>query len=322
MHSFARPIAALLWGTLVATSLAAQGQAKPIDPGNLDTTCAPCKNFFQYANGGWLKRSSIPGDQPRWGSFNELQEQNYAALQDVLSDAAKNASSTNDPNIRKLGTFYGTCMDSAAVEAAGIKPLLPVLAQINAIHDRRGVQVAIARLHRMGIPAGFVFRSVPDAKKSARTIAEVYQGGLGLPDRDYYLKQDSASEKIRGEYVGHVAKMLQLSGLDKAKAERFLEGLTKGKSLGDVQSVEIRIVAAVDAGQVGGEELLELDMTPGRLELTRPSVDGERLEGLLLPGAREPAVGHVQVQDAFVEPRALSEPDRILGAAFLQLRAR
>jgi putative endopeptidase len=219
MYLSTRPFAAALWGTVVATSLSAQGQAKPIDPANLDTTCAPCKNFFQYANGGWLKRNSIPGDQPRWGSFNELQEQNYAALQDVLSEAAKNASSTQDLNIRKLGTFYGTCMDSTAVEAAGIKPLQRELSQIDAIHDRRGVQAAIARLHGMGIPAAFVFQSVPDAKKSARTIGEVYQGGLGLPDRDYYVKDDSASEKIRREYVGHVAKMLQLSGLDRTKAE-------------------------------------------------------------------------------------------------------
>ncbi len=219
MHSVSRSLAAILVATLVATPLSAQGQAKPIDPANLDTTCAPCQNFFQYANGGWLKRSSIPADQPRWGSFNELQEQNYAALQGVLTDAAKNASSTKDPNLRKLGVFYSTCMDSAAVEAAGIRPLQPELAQINTIHDRRGVQAAIARLHGMGIPAGFVFRSVPDAKKSARTIAEVYQGGLGLPDRDYYLKPDSGSEKIRREYVGHVAKMLQLSGLDKTRSE-------------------------------------------------------------------------------------------------------
>lgn len=242
MHSLTCPFAALLLGTVVATPLAAQGQTKPIDPVNLDTTCAPCKNFFQYANGGWLKRSSIPGDQPRWGSFSELQEQNYAALQDVLSDAARKASSTNDPNIRKLGTFYGTCMDSAAVEAAGIKPLRGELTQINAIHDRRGVQAAIARLHGMGIPAAFVFRSVPDAKKSARTIVEVYQGGLGLPDREYYLKEDSASAKIRREYVGHVARMLQLSGLDKTKAEwsalaimRLETALAKGSMTKEAQ---------------------------------------------------------------------------------------
>lgn len=201
-----------------AAPLAAQGQTKPLDPINLDTSCAPCQNFFQYANGGWLKRSTIPGDQPRWGSFNELQEQNYAALQDVLTEAARNASTTSDPNLRKLGTFYGTCMDSTAIERAGIEPLGPELDRIGAIHDRSGVQAAIAHLHDIGIPAGFVFRSTPDAKRSSRTIAEIYQGGLGLPDRDYYLKTDSASEQLRQEYVGHMSAMLRLSGRDKARA--------------------------------------------------------------------------------------------------------
>jgi putative endopeptidase len=218
MYFLIRPLsAAVLWCAL-ATSLAAQGQSKPIDPANLDTTCAACQDFFHFANGGWVKRNNIPGDQPRWGSFNELQEQNYAALEDVLTDAARTAPSTKDPNLRKLGTFYATCMDSSAVEAAGIRPLRGQVNQIAAIHDRQGVQAAIARLHTMGIPAAFVFRSTPDAKRSARTIAEAYQGGLGLPDRDYYTKKDSTSERIRREYAAHVAKTLQLSGLQKSRA--------------------------------------------------------------------------------------------------------
>ena len=227
MHPLIRPLAAALFCAALTASLTAQSQIKPIDPANLDTTCSPCKNFFQYANGGWLKRSEIPGDQPRWGSFNELQEQNYAALKDVLTEAATNASSTNDANIRKLGIFYGTCMDSTAIERAGMGPLRGELNQIAAIRDRRGVEAAIMRLHRLGIPAGFIFKSAPDAKKSARTIAEVYQGGLGLPDRDYYAKADSASKKIRSQYIAHVANMLQLSGQDKAAAEGAAQGIMR-----------------------------------------------------------------------------------------------
>ena len=227
MPRLIRPLAAGLFSAALTASLTAQSQIKPIDPANLDTTCSPCKDFFQYANGGWLKRSEIPGDQPRWGSFNELQEQNYAALKDVLTEAATNASSTKDANIRKLGTFYGTCMDSTAVERAGMGPLRGELKRIAAIRDRRGVEAAIVRLHRLGIPAGFVFRSNPDAKKSARTIAEVYQGGLGLPDRDYYTKTDSASERIRSQYIAHVANMLRLSGQDKAAAEGAAQAIMR-----------------------------------------------------------------------------------------------
>jgi putative endopeptidase len=109
-------------------------------------------------------------------------------------------------------------MDSTAVEAAGITPLANELRQIDAIRDRAGVELAIARLHRIGIPAAFGFRSTPDAKRSIRTIAEVYQAGLGLPDRDYYTKTDSASKKIQDEYVEHVANMLRLSGHDSGTA--------------------------------------------------------------------------------------------------------
>src|SRR5580765_8341831 len=117
-HSIRLPTNALFCAALTS-SLAGQTQTKPIDPANIDTTCPPCKDFFQFANGGWLQRSEIPGDLPRWGSFNELQEQNYAALQEVLTEAAPNAPTAKDPNAQKLGTFYGTCMDSTAVESAG-----------------------------------------------------------------------------------------------------------------------------------------------------------------------------------------------------------
>jgi len=222
-----RLLAAALLGTTAATDLAGQGQSKPIDPANIDSTCHPCQDFFQYANGGWLKRSEIPGDLPRWGSFNELQEQNYAALQDVLTEAARTAGSTQDADTRKLGTFYGTCMDSSAVEAAGVSPLAGELKQIDAAKDRRGVESAIGRLHRVGIPAAFAFRSTPDAKKSSRTIAEAYQAGLGLPDRDYYTKSDTASERIQAEYLRHVASMLRLSGQDSAAAARSAQSVVR-----------------------------------------------------------------------------------------------
>ncbi len=145
----------------------------------------------------------------------------------MLTDAAGSATSTADPNIRKLGTFYGTCMDSTAAESAGLTPLTPELKQIEAIRDRAGVEEAIGRLHRIGIPAAFAFQSKPDAKRSSRTIAELYQAGLGLPDRDYYTKTDSASEKIKGEYVQHVANMLRLAGHDSSTAAASAQKILK-----------------------------------------------------------------------------------------------
>ncbi|MGH7631607.1 MAG: hypothetical protein ACREOF_19905, partial [Gemmatimonadales bacterium] len=179
-----RRLCTVVLALFAAPSISAQ-QSKPIDPANFDTTCAPCRDFFTHANGGWLKRTTIPGDQPGWGAFNELQERNFEALREVLTSAAANARTTPDADLRKLGTFYATCMDSARVEADGVKPLSPDLARIRAVRDRRQLHAGIAHLHSIGVPAAFVFRSTQDAKNSARVIAEAYQGGLGLPDRDY-----------------------------------------------------------------------------------------------------------------------------------------
>jgi putative endopeptidase len=203
---------------LAASPLAAQQQTKPIDPANIDTTCAACTDFFAYADGGWLKRATIPGDQPAWGAFNELQERNFEALREVLTEAAANARTTKDPNLAKLGTFYGSCMDSTRIEAQGAKPIEPELKRIAAIHDRAGLRGAIAHLQGIGINAGFNFRSNLDAKNSSRVIAEAYQDGLGLPDRDYYTREDSASRALVAKYQDHVTRMLRLLGDDSTTA--------------------------------------------------------------------------------------------------------
>ena len=202
------------------TLLAAQMQSKPLDPANMDTTCSACQDFYRYANGSWIKRNPIPGDKPMWSSFHELQDQNFAALREVLDAAAKDARTTKDADQRKLGLFYGSCMDSTAIEAAGIKPLAGDLGRIAAIRNRKQTETELARLHRQFVNAGFFLHSTPDAKKSERTIAEIYQSGLGLPDRDYYVKTDSASESLRAQYVDHVARILRLAGDDSVKSAR------------------------------------------------------------------------------------------------------
>jgi putative endopeptidase len=191
----------------------------------MDTTCAPCQDFYRFANGGWVKRTSIPADRPMWGSFLELEDQNFAALKLVLEDAAAKVTSTSDPNLHKLGLFYGTCMDSAHTEVAGLKPLASEFGSIAAIRDRAGVEVELAQLRRLQVDAGFLLHATPDAKRSDRTIAEIYQAGIGLPDRDYYLKPDSGSAAIRRQYVEHVGRMLRLAGADSAAAARSAEAI-------------------------------------------------------------------------------------------------
>jgi putative endopeptidase len=212
-----RGTAALLWGAF-AGSAVAQQQPKPLDPANMDTTCAACRDFFHYANGGWIARTEIPADRPLWGSFSELQDRNFDALHEVLTDAAARARSTDDPNLRKLGMFYGSCMDSTRVEREGLRPLATELARIDALRSTAQVQAEIARLQQQQVDVGFAFHSRPDAKRSQRTIAEIAQGGLGLPDRDYYVKTDSASRATRTAYVDHVSRMFRLAGSSRTAA--------------------------------------------------------------------------------------------------------
>ena len=210
-----------LLGCLATTAGSVLAQAdhpKPLDPANIDTTCAPCKDFFRYANGAWLDRSTIPGDQSRWGSFNELYERNYAALKSTLEKAASEAKTTSDVNTRKLGTYYGGCMDSVAAEKAGVKPLEADFKRIDKIKGRPDLIATWARLQRIEVFAPLVFHSTPDAKNSSRVIGDLYQAGLGLPDRDYYTRDDSASVALRDKYVQHVARMFGLLGQDSVKA--------------------------------------------------------------------------------------------------------
>jgi putative endopeptidase len=198
---------------------AVRSTAPAISRANLDTTCAPCKDFNQFANGGWMKANTIPAAYSRWGAFNELNDRNQAVLHQVLDDAAKNAETDKSPSVRKVGTFYATCMDSSAIEAEGAKPLAEELRRINDIKDLAGLQEEIARLHLMNVNVLFGEGSVQDFKASTQVILIVAQGGLGLPDRDYYTRADSATIKIRAAYLVNITQTLQLVGEGAGEAD-------------------------------------------------------------------------------------------------------
>ena len=212
--------------TLCAFSVLAQPQPSaennppPIDPSNFDTSVKPSDDFFSYANGGWIKRTEIPPEYTRWGSFNELIEHNNDALHEI---AEKTQNTKVDPRMapeaEKVGDFYASGMDEKTIDASRTNPLDDEFNAIAAINDRSALLKEIAHLHSMGIDVLFDFGSHPDSKDSTHEIAQATQGGLGLPDRDYYTKTDEASKKLRDQYVDHVAKMLTLLGDPASKAQ-------------------------------------------------------------------------------------------------------
>jgi putative endopeptidase len=214
-------IVSLFW----AFSLNAEPQPKidknppPLDPNNFDASIKSSEDFYSYANGGWLKRNPIPPDQSRWGSFNELTDKNAAALHNIAEKAANTpVDAKAAPEVQKVGDYYASGMDEKTIEAARIKPLKDELKRIDAIKDRADVLKAIAHLHTIDVSAFFDFGSAPDEKDSTREIAQAEQGGLGLPDRDYYTKTDDDSKRKRAAYIDHVTKMLTLLGEPADKA--------------------------------------------------------------------------------------------------------
>ncbi|RYZ56289.1 MAG: M13 family peptidase [Sphingobacteriales bacterium] len=184
---------------------------KLLDPANVDRSVKPGDDFFQYANGSWLKNNPIPSTETRWGSFNELQENNYATLQGILEDAASK-SDRKDPLSRrwKIGAFYKSGMDQAAIDKAGLQPLSPVLRRIEGIKDLSGLLKEIGIEHTQGIGPLFSFYVAPDDKNVTKQMPQVFQGGLGMPDRDYYFNKDERTVKIRSAYETYMRKVLTL----------------------------------------------------------------------------------------------------------------
>jgi len=193
-------------------------QTKPLDPANMNTSVSACTDFYEYANGGWIARNPVPPAFSNWGGFSELSENNNAALLGILEAAAKDTNPKRSADMKKLGNYYASCMDSAAAERLGSAPLRPRLERIAKINSVSDLQSEIARLHGEGVGALFSFGSTQDSKNSTSVIGGARQGGLGLPDRDYYTKTDPGSETIRKNYLAHIRNLLRLAGETDAEA--------------------------------------------------------------------------------------------------------
>ncbi|MGB2641114.1 MAG: M13 family metallopeptidase [Candidatus Acidiferrum sp.] len=221
-------LTALLIAAIGIAGAGMRASAKPagdsgywgFDTANLDRSCKPCDDFYQFAMGGWMKANPIPPAYSRWGAFTQLLDKNQQNLRQILeaAEAQQVAPGTNE---QKIGDFYASCMDTTAIEAAGTKPIDVELSRIAEMKNAGDLQDEAVRLQEESVGVLFRFSADQDAKDSSQVVGAAWQGGLGLPEREYYLKQDDKSKQLRDAYVKHIAKMLELLGdpADTATAE-------------------------------------------------------------------------------------------------------
>jgi putative endopeptidase len=218
----ALPLAAIL--TIAHTRIRAQQPSPPARPANpappapssssglqldaLDKTADACTDFYQFACGGWIAKNPVPSDRASWGRFEELQERNNETLHRILETAAAG----RDPESKKIGDYYASCMDETAIDARGAAPLDPLLKKIAAVTSVADLAPLVAELHTVGVNVFFQFGSQADFKDASVEMAIADQGGLGLPDRDYYFKDDAKSADLRTQYLDHLARMSALLG--------------------------------------------------------------------------------------------------------------
>jgi endothelin-converting enzyme/putative endopeptidase len=220
----------LLFPILATIALAQQGTAQSgktqsdktksgpeFSTANMNMTANPCVDFYQYACGGWMADNPIPADQSRWGTFEQLADRNRTVLRGILENASVDEPKRS-PVEQKIGDFYASCMDESEIDKLGTQPLDAELKRIDALQSKDQIVDELVHLHLIGVGVLFNFYASPDYKNSTQNIADVDQGGLGLPDRDYYFRPDAKSVQLREQYVAHVRKMLELAGEPAAKS--------------------------------------------------------------------------------------------------------
>lgn len=228
------PILALALVTVACDGKKAAVQTGGIDVANLDKTVAPDTDFYQFACGGWMKAHPLTDEYGRFGSFDLLAENNRKQLKGLIEELAAKESEQGSI-ARKIGDLYNIAMDSVKLNADGVVPVKSELEKIAAVKDTKAMLPLIAEMSRNGFGPYFGIYIGPDDMNSSVNIAQTYQGGLGLGDRDYYLKEDEHTKDIRVKYQEHVAKMFQLSGFSGQEAQ---------KAAADVMAIELQLAKA------------------------------------------------------------------------------
>ena len=204
-------------GIFLGLAFVQNTKQKGIDVAAIDRAVQPGADFYRFANGTWLKENPIPASESRWGSFNIVAERNNLVLREILESVANDKTATKGSAKDKVGTFYRLFLDEAKREKQGVSPAKADLDDINNLKNKNEIIPLIAKFHRKGIRSFFGFYIGQDLKNSTAYIPYISQGGLGLPDRDYYFKTDAKSQKIREEYVKHVDEIAKLFGLGSAQ---------------------------------------------------------------------------------------------------------
>jgi len=201
----------ICWASPPAVSAAESTLPSGIDRSNFDTSVRPNDDFFQFVNGNWVKNNPIPPEYSRWGAFGKLHDDNLIALREIVENLQKQAALL-DENRRKIRDFYATAMDQTKLDQQGAKPLAPELEKIAKINGRDELITSLGYLHTHGVSGLFSFSVSQDEKQSDQYVAHLRQGGLGLPERDYYLSDSEEQKKTRELYHQHVANMLSILG--------------------------------------------------------------------------------------------------------------
>jgi len=180
-----------------------------LDVHSMDRSVDPCTDFFAYSCGGWIKNNPIPPDQSAWDTYSKMQDENTARLRGILEAASKPDPGRNAAT-QKIGDYYASCTDEQAIEGKGAEPLKPMLDRISKLSSKQELADVASSMPTANVL--FRLESIQDFRDASQVVANADQGGLGLPDRDYYTKEDAKSQELRKQYVEHVQKMLQLLG--------------------------------------------------------------------------------------------------------------
>lgn len=186
---------------------------------DVDKSIKPGDDFYQFANGAWLKAHPIPKEKAQYGAFDEVYDRTYLQMKEIAEEAAAAMNSPEGSPERKLGDFYRAAMDTGNIEKTGISPLKPLFARIDNLRSVKDMQILVAYFQTRGIEPLFSIYSLPDPRNSSIYMVRLEQGGLSLPDRDYYVKTDKVSVELRADYERHIANMFRLLGEDQGKAD-------------------------------------------------------------------------------------------------------